>query len=168
MTKLLPPFVTKVGVFVDSDPWEIKAIMYDCRLDLAQLHGAEPPDAAEILEGRVIKAFKAGIDRPDPIWQKAPVRAVLVDSYSPKAAGGTGAIFDWQLFQEFRCLKLPLILAGGINAANVAQALRITRPDALDVASGVERCAGQKDVQKINNFMAEVKSFRFLPDEVSG
>jgi phosphoribosylanthranilate isomerase len=158
ITRQLPPFITGVGVFVDEDPQVIKEILKDCRLDLAQLHGAEPAEVTEVLPGRVIKAFKAGFEPPDPSWQGAPLRAVLIDTYSPAAAGGTGNTFDWGLFDGYRSLGFPLILAGGLNPSNIRQAILQARPDAVDVSSGVELEPGRKDPEKIKNLMLEIGS----------
>ncbi|HOJ77146.1 MAG TPA: phosphoribosylanthranilate isomerase [Bacillota bacterium] len=158
ITRELSPFVTKIGVFVDEDPYVIKQLMKDCRLDLAQLHGSESPDVAEQLEGRVIKAFRAGLDQPDLIWKDSPVRAILIDTYSPDTAGGTGKTFDWRIFETFRTLKLPQILAGGLNESNIEAAIKTARPDLIDVSSGVEYSPGLKDEQKVASFMEKVKN----------
>lgn len=161
ITRQLPPFITRVGVFVDEDPLVIRDILKDCALDLAQLHGSEPLAVAEILPGRVIKTFKAGnepADRPDvAIWQNAPLRAVLIDTYSPGAAGGTGQPFDWELFKTYRSLKFPLILAGGLTPGNIKQAIRQAKPDAVDLSSGVEKEPGIKEPIKVKALMNEVK-----------
>lgn len=153
ITRQLPPFVTKIGVFVDEDPLVIREIMRDCRLDLAQLHGAEPPEVCEALEGRVIKAFRAGRDRPDPLWNQVNLRGILIDSFSPQAAGGTGTAFDWSLFESYRLLRVSLILAGGLNPVNLRQAVQTARPDAVDVSSGVEIRPGVKDGVKVKEFL---------------
>jgi phosphoribosylanthranilate isomerase len=157
ITRQLPALVIKIGVFVDEDPFVIKELLRDCRLDMAQLHGAETPESCEILEGRVIKAFKAGKKQPDQVWRDARLRAILIDSYSAVAAGGTGTVFDWRLFEEYRSLGWPLILAGGLNPANIGAAIRAARPDAVDVSSGVELRSGIKDQQKIEEFMEAIR-----------
>jgi phosphoribosylanthranilate isomerase len=152
ITRSLPPFVVKAGVFVNEDPRVVKEILRECRLDLAQLHGEEPPDDCEVLEGRVIKALKAGKDLPDPVWRDADLQGFLLDTYCEGASGGTGAAFDWTLFGRFRMLNRPLILAGGLHPGNIREAIRITRPDGVDVASGVESCPGVKDETKLREF----------------
>ncbi|MGE5581563.1 MAG: phosphoribosylanthranilate isomerase [Bacillota bacterium] len=167
IVRVLPPFVTRVGVFVDEDPLVIKEILKDCRLDLAQLHGAETAAVSEILPGRVIKAFKAGLDQPDPAWKGLPLRAILVDSYSPQEAGGTGRSFNWDLFAGFRVLGYPLILAGGLNPNNIQTAIRAARPDGVDLSSGVEERPGQKDPTKIEKLMEGVRNLN-LRSDVSG
>jgi phosphoribosylanthranilate isomerase len=157
ITKELPPLVTKIGVFVDADPYAVKELLRECRLDLAQLHGSETPDSCEILEGRVIKAFKAGKKQPGQIWRDVPLRAVLIDTYAADAAGGTGKTFDWELFGEYRSLGWPLILAGGLTSANIGAAIRIARPDAVDVSGGIEQSPGVKDRAKMKEFMEAIK-----------
>jgi phosphoribosylanthranilate isomerase len=157
ITQGISPFIIKVGVFVDEDPLRIKEIMRDCRLDLAQLHGKETPNDCEVLEGRVIKGFRAGQDRPDSIWKGAAIRGILVDSYSAESAGGTGRTFDWKLAADYRGLGVPLILAGGLNPDNIEAAIRIVRPDGVDLSSGVERVPGVKDPGKIERLMSKIK-----------
>lgn len=157
ISRRLSPFIVKVGVFVDEDPLRIKEILKDCRLDLAQLHGKEVPDDCELLEGRVIKAFRAGYDHPDPIWKGAAIRGILVDSYSAAASGGTGTTFDWKLAADYRQLGFPLILAGGLNPDNIETAVRTVRPAGVDLSSGVEREPGLKDAGKLRNLMNRIK-----------
>ncbi len=156
ISRQLSPFIVKVGVFVDEDPLRIREILRDCRLDLAQLHGRETPDDCELLEGRAIKAFRAGHGHPDPIWREAAIRGILVDSYSSGASGGTGTAFDWKLAADFRELGFPLILAGGLNPDNIQEAIQTVRPDGVDLASGVEREPGFKDPGKIAELMDKV------------
>ncbi len=158
ISRQLSPFIVKVGVFVDEDPLRIREILKDCRLDLAQLHGKETPNDCELLEGRVIKAFRAGYDHSDLSWREAAIHGVLVDSFSAGAAGGTGAVFDWKLADAFRELGFPLILAGGLNPDNIQEAIQTVRPDGVDLASGVEREPGLKDPKKIERLMSRVKA----------
>ncbi|MGE5607247.1 MAG: phosphoribosylanthranilate isomerase [Bacteroidota bacterium] len=157
ISRQLSPFIVKVGVFVDEDPHRIKEILKDCRLDLAQLHGKEVPDDCELLEGRAIKAFRAGYDHPDPIWKGAALRGILIDSYSAEVAGGTGTAFDWKLAADYRQLGFPLILAGGLNPDNIETAVRAVRPDGVDLSSGVERGPGVKDPEKIAKLMERIR-----------
>lgn len=159
ISRQLSPWVIKVGVFVDEDPFRIREILKDCRLDLAQLHGRETPDDCELLEGRAIKAFRAGYDHPDFKWKGAAIRGVLVDSYSAGTKGGTGVVFDWELAPGFRDLGFPLILAGGLNPDNVTEAIRAVKPDGVDVSSGVERELGLKDSGKIAKLMDRIRVY---------
>lgn len=157
ITKQITPFIIKVGVFVNEDPLVIKEIMRDCRLDLAQLHGKETPDQAEILEGRVIKAFRAGLDQDKEQWRGTAIRGILVDAYSPHAVGGTGTTFDWKIFSEYQELGFPTILAGGLNDQNIMKALETTKPDGVDVSSGIEFEPGKKDLEKVRRFFDMIR-----------
>lgn len=158
ITRQLSPDMFKIGVFVDEDPCLIKEIMKECDLDLAQLHGAETPDVCELLEGRVIKAFRAGWDYPDLVWRGASLKGVLVDAYSATAAGGTGKAYDWSLATAFKQLGFPLILAGGLNHENIRQAIRTVRPDGVDLSSGVEQRPGLKDPELLAKLMEQIMS----------
>ncbi len=158
ITRRISPLIIKVGVFVDEDPFRIREIMSDCHLDLAQLHGNETPDDCSILAGRVLKAFRAGLDHPNLSWKGAAIRGILIDSYSTDALGGTGKTFNWNLFTDFRKLGFPLILAGGLNPGNITAALRLIHPDGIDLSSGVEQQPGIKDPGKITKFMAKIAS----------
>jgi phosphoribosylanthranilate isomerase len=157
ISRQLPPFITKVGVFVDQDPLVIKEILKDCRLDLAQLHGNEPVEISEIIPGRIIKAFRAGKDQADPAWRGLPLSAVLIDTFSAGTAGGSGQAFDWSLFEGFRALGYPLILAGGLHPGNIKAAIQTARPDAVDLSSGVEQEPGIKDPGKIRELMMNMR-----------
>lgn len=159
ITKQLSPLIIKIGVFVDEDPLRIKEIMKDCRLDLAQLHGKESPNDCEILEGRVIKGFRAGQDSPGSVWRGAAIRGILVDSYSIGSPGGTGKTFDWRLTAEYRNLGFPIILAGGLNPDNIEEAIQTVRPDGIDLSSGVERAPGLKDAEKVARLMDRIRAY---------
>ena len=159
ITSQLSPLILKVGVFVDEDPLRIRAIMKACRLDLAQLHGDETPQDCQVLSGRVIKAFRAGRDRPSLEWQGRP-SAVSSSTPIPRmptaepVASSTG---NW--WQTYRKLGFPLILAGGLNPDNIGAALNRVRPDGIDLSSGVEKSPGVKDPDKIARLMATIKNF---------
>ncbi|MBM7854652.1 phosphoribosylanthranilate isomerase [Desulfohalotomaculum tongense] len=147
----LPPFVSRVGVFVNASIDEVRRIAAYCNLDFVQLHGDEPPRYASELGLPVIKAFRV---KDITVLRQAaeyPARAVLLDAYTPGAAGGTGHTFNWQWLKEVR-VKCPVILAGGLTPDNVAAAIKAVRPYAVDVSSGVET-GSRKDLQKIALFI---------------
>lgn len=153
----LPPFVTTVGLFVNEPVPQIRRIMTAARLDVVQLHGDEPPEKCLIEPLRVIKALRVrdaaslqGVDR----YQ---VSALLLDAWSDDAYGGTGKRFDWQLARRLTG-KRPLILAGGLTPENVIDAVRLVKPYAVDVSSGVEAAPGKKDHQKVAEFICRVRS----------
>ena len=153
----LPPFVTTVGLFVNEPISRIRRTMAAARLDVVQLHGDEQPDDCLIAPLRVIKGLRVrdaasleGVDR----YQ---VSALLLDAWSDDAYGGTGEQFDWQLAKHLTA-KRPLILAGGLNPQNVIDAVRLVKPYAVDVSSGVEAQPGKKDHQKVAEFICRVRN----------
>ncbi|WP_456454792.1 phosphoribosylanthranilate isomerase, partial [Thermovibrio sp.] len=143
ITSQLPPFVSKVGVFVNQDPREVLEILSYAHLDLAQLHGDESPQDCEYIgKDRVIKVFR--LKSKDEVIKIEPylgkVRAILLDTYDTKVYGGTGKPFDWEIALEVK-RKFPqatLILSGGLNPENVSSAVSKVKPFAVDVCSGVE------------------------------
>lgn len=155
----LPPFVLTVGVFVDEEPAKVQEIVAYAGLDWLQLHGAESPDYCRFLGRRVIKGFQV---KGGEIFSRLreyqdAVQAFLLDTYRPGVPGGTGETFDWDLARQAQQFGVPIILAGGLTAANVADAIRIAQPAAVDVASGVEAAPGKKDPNKLRAFMEAVK-----------
>ena len=152
----LPPLVLTVGVFVDSPLEQIKAVRDFCSLDAVQLHGQETPDLVQALGGRVIKGVRVGADRPIPL-DDFPSAILLLDTYSPNQAGGTGHTFDWELARG-PALRRPIILAGGLTPDNIIQAINKVRPYAVDVSSGVETEPGRKDHEKLECFIRRAKS----------
>jgi phosphoribosylanthranilate isomerase len=161
ITRSLPPFVSRVGLFVNADPEHIRATVAEARLDTVQLHGDEPPEVGLSLLGpvRVIQAFR--VQGPETLQRLPDYRksadAWLLDAYVPGTAGGTGARFDWNLAVQARELGHPLILAGGLKPENIAEAVRQVRPFAVDVSSGVESSPGQKDAEKIRELIRSAR-----------
>lgn len=152
----LPPFVDAVGLFVDAVPDEVRAVFDTVRLDLLQFHGNETPAYCQAFDFPYIKAVRV---RPETNLIQyaadfASAKALLLDAYQEGVAGGTGQTFDWDLIPVD--LPKPVILAGGLTAENVGQAIRQVRPYAVDVSGGVEREKGIKDADKIAAFMREV------------
>jgi phosphoribosylanthranilate isomerase len=159
----LPPHVGKVGVFVDEPIASIVRIADELALDYVQLHGSEPPEAvAQLAMRRVIRAFRiTDDDRPVVDYVEScgalgcALTAVLVDAMEPGKFGGTGRTANWDVAAGLRTwLKdLPLVLAGGLTAENVADAIRHAHPAAVDTASGVESAPGRKDRDRIARFV---------------
>lgn len=154
----LPPFVTTVGLFVDASRCELGEILDAVPLDLLQFHGDESPAACDDYHRPYIKALrvKPGDDIAAQVALYKNASGVLLDTYVPGIPGGTGEAFDWSLVPE--SLSKPVILAGGLTAENVAQAIARVRPYAVDVSGGVETAKGIKDAQKIRAFMQAVKA----------
>lgn len=153
---MLPPFVSKVGLFVDADPAAVEATIHACRLDTVQFHGAESPEycASFLSKAKVIKAFR--VQDPKSTLQEAArfrVDAILLDAFVPGQAGGTGATFDWNIARQVVQHGYPTILAGGLDASNAARAIAEVAPYALDVSSGVESSPGRKDPKKVAAFI---------------
>lgn len=153
---VLPPFVTTVGLFVDADPERVREVSDRVALDLLQFHGTESADYCRMFGRPYIKAVPMGdIDDVAAYARRFPdARALLLDSHGGGRIGGTGETFDWQRIPQR--LDKPVILAGGLNPANVAEAIRRVRPYAVDVSSGVEVSRGIKDNTLIHAFMHSV------------
>ncbi|WP_460418516.1 phosphoribosylanthranilate isomerase [Pseudomonas sp. microsymbiont 2] len=153
----LPPFVTTVGLFVNASRCELNEILEVVSLDLLQFHGDETPADCEGYHRPWIKALRVrpGDDLEAACQRYAGARGILLDAYVPGVPGGTGESFDWSLIPQR--LSKPIILAGGLSADNVAEAIRQVRPYAVDVSGGVEQAKGIKDPAKIEAFMQAVK-----------
>lgn len=156
----LPPFVLPVGVFVNEEPERVRALVDECGLVLAQLHGDETAPYCQDLGRPVMKALRLK-DRGTflalaEFQGRANVRGVLIDAFSDQAYGGTGQTVDWTLAQE-AAQATPIVLAGGLTPANVAEAIAQVRPYGVDVSSGVELSPGKKDHAKVKAFIAAAK-----------
>ncbi|MDX2494271.1 MAG: phosphoribosylanthranilate isomerase [Desulfuromusa sp.] len=153
----LPPFVTTVGLFVNAAPDTVSQTMRMAGLRVVQLHGDELPEDCSFNPYPVIKAVRVkGADSLAAIGNYQ-VSALLLDAWSDQQYGGTGESFDWQLAKKLTG-RLPIILAGGLNPDNVAQAIQVVNPYAVDVSSGVEESPGHKDHNKIRKFIQQVKA----------
>ena len=158
----LPPFVTAVGLFVNMPADQVSALLERVPLDMLQFHGDESPDYCASFQRSWIKALRMR-DGVDPRaeadrYRAAGARGLLVDSYVPGVPGGTGERFDWDRLPADP--SLPLVLAGGLDPANVAEAVRRVRPWAVDVSGGVEvlgvdgrRQGGIKDPGAVSAFI---------------
>lgn len=153
----LPPFVNIVGVFVNEDAAVVNRIADFCRLDTLQFQGDESPEYCASFARRVIKGFKVKDKSVAARFESYDVAAYLLDSYVPGQSGGTGRTFDWELVRGLSAPR-PIILAGGLTPANVADAIAMVRPFAVDVSSGVENETGHKDAQKMNEFVRQAKA----------
>jgi len=157
----LPPFVARVGLFVDAPPAWIHEVAGAVGLDTVQLHGEETPDVCRTFWGalKVLKAFR--VRGPETLARlpdyEQVVDAFLLDAFVPGVAGGTGATFDWSQAVAAQALGRPVILAGGLTPDNVAEAIRRVQPFAVDVSSGVEASPGRKDAEKIRRFLSEAR-----------
>lgn len=154
----LPPFVTSVGLFVNAPAAQVEAVLGALPLDLLQFHGDEGPEFCRGFGRPYLKAVrvKPGVDLVKYAASYADARGLLLDAYVEGTPGGTGQAFDWGLIPAR--LPLPVVLSGGLDAANVGEAIRRVRPWAVDVSSGVEAAKGIKDAAKIAAFMQGVRN----------
>lgn len=152
--------ITYVGVFVNASVAEIRAAMETCALNLAQLHGDESSEMVQSLNGKAFKAFR-GVPDVEHIngFIRDDVPALLVDASVKDAYGGTGLTADWSAAAEL-AKNYPILLAGGLTAENVAEAVRQVRPWGVDVASGVESSPGSKDASRMKAFVKAVIDIR--------
>ncbi|HEY3246702.1 MAG TPA: phosphoribosylanthranilate isomerase [bacterium] len=151
----LPPFVTKVGLFVDADLRTIHEVADVCALDVIQLHGNESPEFCAGLHRPVIKAIRVKDASSLTAMDAYRVAAFLLDGFHPEIAGGTGLTFDWNLAAELDG-SYRVILSGGLTPDNVGDAIRTVHPYGVDVSSGVET-DGRKDPVKIREFINRAK-----------
>ena len=154
----LPPFVNRVGLFVNANPSFIDEVLCEVPLDTLQFHGDEEAIDCTQYQMPFIKSVRVSLDTnvaqiADDFSQAS---GLLLDSYNSHTYGGTGEVFDWSL----ACveIQLPVILAGGLNSDNVAEAIKQVRPYAVDASSGVESEPGVKDVDKIRAFIRQIHS----------
>lgn len=165
LADLLPPEVQVVGLFVDADDATFDRVIANLRLDVIQCHGQESPERIQALRLEyglpVMKSIP--IETADDLAQieiyADTADCLLFDTKPPKDAilpGGNAVSFDWSILTG-RAIPLPWMLAGGLNADNVAEAIRISGAQAVDVSSGVERAPGQKDPAKIQAFIKAAK-----------
>ena len=156
--EVLPPFINRVGLFVNANPSFIDEILCEVPLDTLQFHGDESVLDCAQYQMPFIKSLRV---KPDTNVKEiaenfSSASALLLDSFSPSGYGGTGESFDWSL----ACVKisLPIILAGGLTVDNVADAIKQVNPYAVDASSGVESAPGVKDIDKIEAFIRHTNS----------
>ena len=163
LSREIPDDVTAVGLFVNPTDKELNAVLSSVKLGIIQLHGDEDPMRIVEIKASyglpIMKALRIG-DADDleniPKFEKC-ADWLLFDAKIDGQQGGTGKTFDWNLLKDRKFYK-PWMVSGGLNAGNVAQALNILHPDAVDVSSGVEKERGQKDPAKIREFIEAVKN----------
>ena len=154
----LPPLVSVVGLFVNPAPGEVEATVAGLPVDLLQFHGEEPPELCAGAGKPYVKAVRVRT-RDDVVAAAArhpEARALLLDAHHDALWGGTGTRFDWGLVPSG--VAHPIVLAGGLTPENVAGAIRLVRPFAVDVSGGVESAPGEKDPERMERFMKEVAS----------
>lgn len=162
IVKRLPREITTVAVFRDETPTRIRQIVNQTGVTAVQLHGHETPDIVAEVKLDVRTVFKAVPAGSEAFMQahEFGADAILVDNPNP----GSGQLFDWRLAEDAP-FSVPLILAGGLDPTNVADAIRKVRPWGVDVASGVERAPGIKDPILVRDFVAAARAFDEVPYE---
>jgi len=153
----VPPFISKVGVFVNASRDEILRTVEETGIDTLQFHGDETPEACRDFGLKTIKAFRVQGKDMLQIMPRYDVDAWLLDSFVAGERGGTGKTFNWDLAVHANSLGTPIILAGGLNPANVAQAVTKVEPFGVDVCSGVEASRGKKDPKLIATFIERAR-----------
>jgi phosphoribosylanthranilate isomerase len=153
----LPPFISTVGLFVDASAEIVNSVLSAVPLSALQFHGDETPEFCNRFARPYLKALRMrdDLDLSAAATEFAGAAALLLDTYRAGVAGGTGEVFDWQRVPQ--PLASRIVLAGGLNADNVAQAIAQVRPYAVDVSGGVESRPGIKDVTRIHSFVAAVR-----------
>jgi phosphoribosylanthranilate isomerase len=152
---VLPPFMNVVALFMDDDPAWIEQVISQVQPHLLQFHGSESARHAGRFARPYLKAIPmAGGDAPAIAGSHPHAAGFLLDGHAPGAAGGGGRSFDWSRAQR---LARPVILAGGLDATNVAQAIAVVRPYAVDVSSGIEVAPGIKDEARMRAFVDAVR-----------
>ncbi len=157
LLSVLPPFVTVVGLFVNATAEFVREVLSVVSLDLLQFHGDESPQYCEQFNKPYLKAIrvKPDVDLLQCASQYRKAQGLLLDAYVEGIPGGTGAVFEWSLIPQV--LRPRIILSGGLDAGNVAAAIALVQPYAVDVSSGVEAAKGIKDAEKIARFMSEAR-----------
>jgi phosphoribosylanthranilate isomerase len=155
--RVLPPFVTPVGLFVDADASAVRDVLSSVPLGMLQFHGDEPAAWCEQFHRPWLRAVRMrdSVELHQVRQQFAGAAALLLDAYQPGVPGGTGAAFDWSRVPAE--LAPHIVLAGGLNADNVGAAIATVRPYAVDVSGGVESRRGVKDAALIHAFLAAVR-----------
>jgi phosphoribosylanthranilate isomerase len=155
MSAQLPSHVARVGVFVNPDLAFLLCTAQNAQLTHLQLHGEESDKLCKSALLPVIKTVRNAIELEK--YVHAPVAAFLIDSKTPNQFGGTGQIADWNFCRQGRD-RAPVILAGGLSASNIAAAIELTSPDAVDLSSSIESSPGVKDHQKLREFFSALKN----------
>jgi phosphoribosylanthranilate isomerase len=156
IARQIPAFVSVVGLFVNAEASFVNKVISQVEINLLQFHGDETPEECNQFSLPFIKAIRV---KPDTNLIQCAIdfsaaKALLLDTYTEGLMGGTGRVFDWDLIPKQ--MAKPVILAGGLTADNVAQAIQKVQPYAVDVSGGVEMSKGIKDTDKIAAFMQQV------------
>jgi phosphoribosylanthranilate isomerase len=154
IVKILPPFITTVGIFMDKALQEVNEICEYAFLDAVQLHGNESPEYCDKVKRKVIKGILVTAnDRKERLLFK--MKNYTVSAFILDPGRGSGKVFDWKIAKG---IEKPIIIAGGLTPDNVKQVIRDLHPYGVDVSTGVEKDYGKKDSEKVEKFITEVHS----------
>lgn len=159
----LPPFINRVGVFVNEKPETVRAIAEEAMLDILQFHGEETPDYCVQFKAdyKIIKAFRIKDAKSLKNITDYDVDMYLFDTYTNDAAGGTGKSFDWKILEGFEFLK-PVVVSGGLDSGNVAKVMQKVYPFGVDVSTGIEKSPGKKDPLLMKKFVESVRKADYV------
>jgi phosphoribosylanthranilate isomerase len=158
ISRALPPYVLRVGVFVNPDEAQVMEAIAACGLNLLQFHGDEPSDFCTQFGLMSLKALRVKDAGSIAALENYTTDAFLLDAYSKAGLGGTGETFNWELAIAAQKFGRPIFLAGGLTPENVADAVKTVNPFAVDVSSGVESAPGKKDAAKVRAFIQAVRT----------
>jgi phosphoribosylanthranilate isomerase len=155
----LPPFISRVGVFVDESPKKVIAVARAAGIDTLQLHGIESPSYCAKMPLPVIKAFSIDPTTDLSVLDQYRTAGFLLDTWSSDHRGGTGKTFDWSIAAE-ACRKSDrIILAGGLNSGNIEEVMEIVHPYGVDINSGVEIRPGEKNPHKMRQIVQLIRAW---------
>lgn len=158
IARALPPFVLRVGVFVNPEPDHVTRAIAECGLNLLQFHGDEDSAFCTQFGLMSLKALRVKAAESLKTLEHYQTDAFLLDAYSKTGLGGTGEQFNWDLAVEAKKFGKPIFLAGGLTPQNVGAAVKQVQPFAVDVSSGVESAPGKKDAAKMKAFIEVVRT----------
>lgn len=156
----LPPYVSRVGVFVDTPTDDVISVARYCQLDTIQLHGNESPEFCEGIPYPVVKTIAIGPETSLAILDQYSPSGFLLDTWSNSGSGGTGKTFDWRIAAKACQTRSNVILAGGLGPSNILDALNTVKPYGIDLNSGVEISPGIKNPLKMRDCVNLVRSWK--------
>jgi len=155
---ILPPWIIKIGLFVNANISQVRSTVKHCKLDYIQLHGDENRKYLNRLKDyRIIKAVRIKNKGSLKNLDNLECEIILFDNFSESEFGGTGSRFDWNLAKLIKKIKKPYIISGGLTPKNVPLAIKKFKPYAVDVSSGVEKSPGKKQKKLIKEFIKNAK-----------
>jgi len=159
IASLVPPYIKKVGVFVNEEPKVVEKLLEACKLDLLQFHGEESPEYCAQFKGKaeIIKAFRIKDEESLAQISQYDTDYYLLDSFREGEQGGTGQVFNWDLAIKAKEFGKPIFLSGGLTKDNVIDAIKKVAPFALDTASGVEASPRRKSVELMQEFIDKAR-----------